>query len=309
MNTFQIECFLTVANTLNFAKAAELLGVTQPAVTHQVNTLENELGTRLFNRTTRKVELTESGKIFFPDANKILTISKTAVDRFQKNRMEDIKVLKIASLSFSHLSLLLPALTEMRKVEPTFHPRLAALPNPIIYRFLADDQVDLIIGFKDDYLKKEPGTFKELTRYSVSCYMKSDCPLADREFLTFKDLEDEDLIINDQGSAPFYMSPIYRKLTKNRSIENTFLADTIEAAVIMVMAGYGIGVLPDCLIESHKNLVKVPLKDSGKLSFGLYYKTMNKNPVLRQFVSIVEEMNKKHQIIPSLEIRPAKTEE
>lgn len=305
MNTFQIECFLTVARTLNFAKAADILGVTQPAVTHQVNALETELGTRLFNRTTRKVELTESGKIFFPDAHKILSISKTAVDRFQKNRVEDIQVLNIASLSFSHLTLLIPALTEMRKIDPTFHPRLTPLPNGIIYRFLSEDQIDLIVGFKDEYAKKEPAAYKELTKYSVSCYMKEDSPLADREFMTFKDLEDQPLIINDQGSTPFYMSSIYQKLTRKRNIQDTYLADTIEAAVIMVMSGYGIAVLPDCLVETHTRLVKVPLKDAGKLSFGLYYKTTNKKPVLRQFISVLEELNRDHQIFPPTEEEPS----
>ncbi len=45
MNTFQLTCFLTVAETLSFAKAAKLLNVTQPAVTHQIHSLEEELNT------------------------------------------------------------------------------------------------------------------------------------------------------------------------------------------------------------------------------------------------------------------------
>ena len=44
MNTTQLECFLAVANYLNFSRAAEDLRITQPAVSHQINTLEDELG-------------------------------------------------------------------------------------------------------------------------------------------------------------------------------------------------------------------------------------------------------------------------
>ena len=44
MNTTQLECFVTVANFLNFSRAAEHLRITQPAVSHQINTLEDELG-------------------------------------------------------------------------------------------------------------------------------------------------------------------------------------------------------------------------------------------------------------------------
>ena len=58
MNTFQLTCFMTVAETLNFARAAERLNITQPAVTHQIRSLEEELEVKLFKRTTRLVELT-----------------------------------------------------------------------------------------------------------------------------------------------------------------------------------------------------------------------------------------------------------
>ncbi len=64
MNTFQLKCFLTVTETLNFARAAQLLNITQPAVTHQIRSLENELNVRLFKRTTRNVELTHEGQLF-----------------------------------------------------------------------------------------------------------------------------------------------------------------------------------------------------------------------------------------------------
>ena len=53
MNTFQLTCFLTVAETLSFVKAAKQLNVTQPAVTHQIHSLEEELNKQLFRRTTR----------------------------------------------------------------------------------------------------------------------------------------------------------------------------------------------------------------------------------------------------------------
>ena len=47
LNTTQLECFLAVANHLNFSRAAQELHITQPAVSHQINTLEDELGVKL----------------------------------------------------------------------------------------------------------------------------------------------------------------------------------------------------------------------------------------------------------------------
>lgn len=51
MNTVQLECFMAVAEYLNFSKASLALKITQPAVSHQIQTLEEELGVKLFNRT------------------------------------------------------------------------------------------------------------------------------------------------------------------------------------------------------------------------------------------------------------------
>ena len=61
MNTQQLECFIQVAENLNFARAARNLHITQPAVSRQIHALESELGARLFDRTTRTVSLTPIG--------------------------------------------------------------------------------------------------------------------------------------------------------------------------------------------------------------------------------------------------------
>ena len=55
MNTVQLECFLAVAEYLNFSKASRALKITQPAVSHQIQTLEEELDAKLFNRTSKNV--------------------------------------------------------------------------------------------------------------------------------------------------------------------------------------------------------------------------------------------------------------
>ena len=64
MNTTQLECFMAVANFLNFSRAAELLPLPQPAVRHQISALEDEMGGRLFHRPTKSVRLTQEGYLF-----------------------------------------------------------------------------------------------------------------------------------------------------------------------------------------------------------------------------------------------------
>ena len=65
MTFTQLRCFIEVARQLNFARAAETLYISQPAVSRQIHALENELGVRLFDRTRHVVALTSAGESFW----------------------------------------------------------------------------------------------------------------------------------------------------------------------------------------------------------------------------------------------------
>ena len=68
MDLRQLRFFVAVATDLSFTKAAKRLHVSQPPLSHQINLLEAELGTRLFDRTSRSVQLSDTGKALLPHA-------------------------------------------------------------------------------------------------------------------------------------------------------------------------------------------------------------------------------------------------
>ena len=72
MNIQQIKTFITVIESGSFSQAARIMGVSQPAVTMQVQNLESDVGTSLLDRRYRRVELTEAGKILVPYAREML---------------------------------------------------------------------------------------------------------------------------------------------------------------------------------------------------------------------------------------------
>jgi len=72
---------VTVADTLNFRAASDRLHVAQPALSSQIKTLEEELGVRLFERTTRKVELTPAGRVFLDEARRVISAAAQAQER------------------------------------------------------------------------------------------------------------------------------------------------------------------------------------------------------------------------------------
>ena len=83
----QLKAFVVVAEELNFHRAAERLGTVQPALSRIVRNLEQDMKVTLLLRTTRHVELTESGKAFLEDARGIITQLNNAVRNTQNTAM------------------------------------------------------------------------------------------------------------------------------------------------------------------------------------------------------------------------------
>ena len=129
MTIFQIECFLAVAEHLNFAKAAEQLNVSQPAITRQIRTLEEELHTQLFIRNTRMVRLTENGRIFQSDAQVMATAARRSIQRFAKKDESNITDFHIGCANPLHIELLSNTLARLRLDYPTLHPKIRILPE------------------------------------------------------------------------------------------------------------------------------------------------------------------------------------
>src|SRR5258708_7660987 len=81
MNIQQIKNFLVLCDTLNFRKAAEQINIVQPALSRQIQLLENEIGATLFDRSKRAVNLTEAGLFFKKEADRILQDLNKAITR------------------------------------------------------------------------------------------------------------------------------------------------------------------------------------------------------------------------------------
>jgi hypothetical protein len=83
MDLHRLRCFAVVAEELHFTRAADRLHVGQPALSRQIRKLEDELGTALFVRTSRRVELTEAGRELLREASTLLAEATALQERFR----------------------------------------------------------------------------------------------------------------------------------------------------------------------------------------------------------------------------------
>ena len=97
MDFNQLSYFIAIARYGNFTAAAKAFFVSQPCISHQIQSLEKELGVRLFIRNTRSVELTAAGEIFLEDAKKMVDLMERAKNRLLQNDGDSMR------LSVAHL--------------------------------------------------------------------------------------------------------------------------------------------------------------------------------------------------------------
>lgn len=289
MNTFQLACFLAVAEHLNFTRAAEQLHVTHPAVSQQIQSLEKELNTKLFVRTTRTVKLTEEGKAFLHDARQMVAISERAKKRFEGDSGKEIQTLALGSYNYASLFLLSGALKKLAEGYPNLHPRLQMIPFRHIYRLLAEGDLDGVIGFQELDSVKISANYREIAKAPLVCICPEGHPLSERDRVTMEELKNERLALLAPASASVRIAQLQGQLMGGRAPSEFYFCESAEAIAVLVSAGYGISILPKLLVPRTFPVSAVPIEGLEPLSFGVYYQTLQGNKPLKDLIRIMRE--------------------
>ena len=112
-----IEAFIELTETNSFAKAANNLNLSQPALSRRIQKLEHELGTTLFDRTTRKVQLSYSGRNFYDRARGIIEAVKTATKTLNE-KYSFPSIIKIGVVHSALRNILFSSLKKFKEIEP-----------------------------------------------------------------------------------------------------------------------------------------------------------------------------------------------
>ena len=289
MNTFQLTCFLTVAETLSFAKAAKHLNVTQPAVTHQIHSLEEELNAQLFKRTTRSVEITQKGLIFLNDAKNVLNIITLAKKRFEESVADERRFFSIGCHSHNEMYLLPGILREMKQSYKTLHPLFQVVPFQHLYQLLEEEAVDVVLAFREKGQKKGNSIYRELAQVPVAGILPAGHPLTEKVALDRDDLQTERLIMVEPQRCPDNLNAVQHELTTGRTVSELFMCSSADACVTLAKAGFGITIQPDFPSLRDPALAYIPIEDVEPLSYGAYYKSVTGKPLLKLFLQLCKE--------------------
>lgn len=304
MNTIQLECFIAVAEHLNFSRASEELKITQPAVSHQIQALEEELGVKLFQRTSKSVSLTQEGMMFFPDAQLILKTALSARERLGKR--EHFIPFDIGCHNHMELLLLPPVLKELSHQFPLLRPSIHMVPFPSLMGMINDHQIHVTFGGKNAP-RSSSLRYEELCRCPMSCVCSPDNPItAQMTQLGQNTLKREELSGNIIVCSPRHISnavfSVQNSLLSQLPPEQRYFTENIESAFTLVKAGMGYTIYPDIPLTRDPKLCYIPLEDVPYFSFGLYYHQNDEDPILKAFVRLIQRMfqnctNKKNDFV------------
>ena len=285
MNTVQLECFITVAEHLNFSKASKVLKITQPAVSHQIQTLEEELEVKLFNRTSRNVSLTQEGVLFFADAQLILRTALSAKERL--GSYEHFIPFELGCHNHMEMNLLPPVLKQLADEFPLLRPSIRLVPFPSIFSMVENNQIHVTLGTKDG-LKNSSLMFRELFLAPVACICSPEHPLAQDDSLTRDQLEGN-FVACSPRQIPDSIFRIQSNIITDLSPRERFMTENIESAITLVKAQIGYTIYPDIPPCRESGLCYIPVTDMPKISFGVFYRQNHTDPVLKRFLTLLSQ--------------------
>lgn len=189
MELRHLRYFVAVAEELNFSRAAEKLHIAQPPLSQQIQDLEAELGVQLFERTKRRVQLTEAGKVFLEEVKKVFEQVNQAIKVAQKTSRGEVGKLAIAFNSSATYSVLPKLLYEFRQRCPDIELILQELTTNQQLEKLSQNQIDLGLLYLP--VNKKELKVISLLKESLTIALSANHPLANRSEIAIADLIDE----------------------------------------------------------------------------------------------------------------------
>src|SRR5687767_2961121 len=143
MELRHLRYFVAVAEALSFTKAAQKLRLAQPSLTRQVRNLEDEIGVRLLDRSNNRVTLTDEGRRFLFDSQKLLAMAAETVAAVQRMSRGESSQLNIGYVANLHYGLLPATLGAFRKICPRTALNLFDMTSAEQFEALGSHKIDL----------------------------------------------------------------------------------------------------------------------------------------------------------------------
>lgn len=245
MDIRQLQCFICVAERLNFTEAAKHLYLTQSTVSQQIADLEKQLDVKLFIRNTHSVQLTAAGSVFLEEAYALSAKSQEAVKRARQTASGFAGSLKIAYLESTTQNFLPQVIKSFRKNYPNVNLHLDIRNWEELNRAIVQGDID--IGFTVSYALRNWTGILTKTIYTdhLCAVLPAGHPLASETKIDLCALAEEPFITLSPQGAPMAAYQTVEICANRGFMPNIISQPQLhEGILLMVETGMGIAVLP-----------------------------------------------------------------
>lgn len=277
MELRELKYFLAVAREESISRAAEALFVTQPNLSRQMQNLEKEIGQQLFIRGTRKITLTETGRLLRKRAEEIIELYEKTEAELSDPITDISGDIYIGGGESYAMQIIAQAAHDVRKDYPKVNFHLFSGDGTTIAERLDKGLIDfgVFIGMRD--LSKYDH-FKLPLYDTWGVLMRKDSPLAEKENITPEDLWDKPLLFSRQSLGKSIVTEWLRKSTDELNVVGT--GNLLYNMSLLVKEGLGYAITLDKIINT---------TGSSELCF---------RPLYPELISHLEIAWKKYQIFP-----------
>jgi DNA-binding transcriptional LysR family regulator len=291
MEMRQLQMFVTLAEELNFTRAAERLNTVQSNVTSHVRKLEEELGVQLFDRYPRRLTITDAGTQFLPYAQRVLATVEEA-RRTMRFGDEPAGPLRIGAPESIVTYRLPPVLRRFRQR----HPHVLLMLRPYVDWPLAEPlqngEFDLAIRIADAIGEKTLGS-RRIGAERILLVAAPQNALAQRAAVRPKDLAGQHLLLTEEGCA--YRKKFERILhARGARPQGVGEFASVEAIKQCATLGMGIALLPEVAVANEIRsgaLCVLPWRgpDLSMLTHVVWHKDRSMTPAMRGFLEALDD--------------------
>ena len=285
-----------MADLGSFNKAAEALYITPPAVTKQINLLENDLGLQLFIRTHRGLTLTEAGKSLYKDAKYIIQYCKDSVERAKKAMEEKDNVIRVGTSPMTPAAPVVEAWSKVRGNYPDIRLQMIPFMNSQenareILKNLGPN-IDIVGGiFDETMLELRQCQGMELSRQRICCAVSVNHRLAEKEILTVQDLYGERFLMMHRGWSR-YVDELREDIWKNHPQIQVVDFDLYSMEIFnQCENSNGILMAVENWKEAHPLLKIIPVEWKYTIPYGILYST-EPSELVKRFLKAIKKQYK-----------------
>lgn len=287
MTLQQLKCFEAVARNQNFARASEQLFITQPAVSHHIRQLEEELGVTLFERSQRHVTLTDAGERFYLEVTDILSHLDSAVSLIHSDQPIP-ETLHVGFENTLQIYLLPEIYRKYRELCPNVSLRVRDVDFASEQQLFNDGKLDVLFTCNRTIRSAGTGSLTLFDGY-FCCVMHPEHPLAEREIVTARDLQRETFLFLDTQNCPPEMERLQREIRQECGNATLFYSSSSLLSLPMIEANLGVAVMPNFVVPRNTKIVKIPFKTDQKVECCLlWHESVNKGKI-KTFTRIVRD--------------------